>query len=121
MVTLTNPVKINDTIGGTTTLSYDVLRVVGIFSDPVTQSISAQVQLRASANAAAPLISGTLAINTQGSPSAVLSIPNLGVFININISGAIATIQGWIAALQNAIESGLVSTGTVVGTQSAGI
>lgn len=121
MITLTNPVQINDSIGGITKLKYDILRLTNITSDPLTQAINAQVQLRSSANANAPLITGNLSILTQGNPNAVLNIPNLGVFININISTAISTIQGWINTLQNNIEVGLISTSTVVGTQSTGV
>ncbi len=120
MITLTNPVVISDSIGGTTTTQYNILRIVSINADPVSQAINAVVQLRASANANAPLISGNLTISTQNS-SAVLSIPNLGIFININITSTIPTIQGWITSLQNSIESGLISTSTVVGTQSSGV
>lgn len=121
MITLTNPIKINNSIGGTTTLSYDIFRVVSIVSDPVTQSINAQVQLRSSANASAPLILGNLAIQTQGNPSATLTVSDLGVFIPMNIATAISTVQGWITSLQNNIESGLISEGAVTGTQSTGV
>lgn len=121
MITLTNPIKVSNSIGGTTTVNYDVLRIVASTSDPVTQSINSQVQIRSSANASAPLFFGSLNIQTQGNPSAVLNVPDLAINIPINISAAISTIQGWITALQNNIETGLVNTGAVTGTQSTGI
>jgi len=121
MITLTNPIKISNTIGGTTTLNYDILRIVSIVADPVTQSINAQVQLRSSANASSPLILGSLSILTQGSPTAVLVVPELGPGITINISTDVSVIQGWITSLQNNIETGLINTGTIVGTQATGV
>jgi len=121
MITLTNPIKINNSIGGVTTLNYDIFRVVNIVADPVNQIINAQVQLRSSSNASAPLITGNLFIQTQGSPVATLTVGDLGVFISMNISTAISTIQGWITSLQNSIESGLISESAVVGTQSTGV
>lgn len=121
MITLTNPIKIIDSIGGTATLNYDTLRIMNIVADPVSQSINATVQIRASSNANAPLIIGSLALITQGNPLGTLTIPNLGIFITINISTDVSTIQGWITTLQNNIESGLVSIGTITGTQSTGI
>lgn len=121
MITLTNPIKIPNSLGGTTFNSYNKMRIVSIAADPVTQAIIAQVQLMVSSDATQSIIAGSLVINTQGSPNATLQIPAIDVFIGIDINSAVATIQGWITSLQNNIEAGLVSTGTVTGTQSTGI
>ena len=44
-------------------------------------------------------------------PVASLQIPSLNFFCGIDISQLVQTVQGWITALQNSIESGLVSQG----------
>jgi|SRR5690242_12187723 len=121
MITLTTPVKVLSAIGSTATVNYDKLTIVSINADPVGQTITAQVRITISTDASQPPILGTLSISTVSAVFAYLEIPSLGFYKNINISGAIATIQGWITALQNNIEAGLVSTGAVTGTQATGV
>jgi hypothetical protein len=121
MITLTNPIKVPNSIGGTTTLSYDILNIIGVVSDPVSQSISATVQITSSANANATPIKGSLSLITQGSPSGMLSIPNLGIYIAVaGIPAAVSTIQGWITTMQTNLESGLISVGAITGSQTPG-
>lgn len=121
MITLTNPIQVPNSIGGTTKTNYNKLRVVSIVADPVAQTITAQIQILVSSDATQPIISGTLVISTQGSPSAVIQVPSLMFFDSPNIAASVSTVQGWITALQNSIESGLISTGAITGTQSTGV
>lgn len=121
MITLTNPIQIPNSLGGTTHTAYDKLRIVSIQADPVSQTIAANVQLMVSTDATQPFIVGSLLITTQGTPSASLTVPSINFFRGINISAAVATVQGWITGLQNNIEAGLVSEGAITGTQTTGI
>lgn len=121
MITLTNPIKISNSIGGTTSINYDRFELYNINCDLVNQIINSSVRIISSQSSTAPAIQGVLNIQLQGTPSAMLSIPNLGIFIPMAISGAVATVVGWMQTFQNNIEAGLVSLGTVTGIQATGL
>ncbi len=121
MITLTNPVKVPASLGGLATLNYDKLVITSINADPVNGTITAQVRLTVSGDTAQPPILGTLSISTINNVFALLEIPTLGFYHSISIGGALSVIQGWITALQNNIEAGMVSTGAITGTQTTGV
>ncbi len=123
MITLTTPIQVPDVLGSGQTVGYDKVRIVSIIADPVSMTISAQVQLMVSSNPNQPMITGTLTIvATGGSPSVSISIPNLHTYWGAALTGAqVSTVQGWITGLQNSVEGGIVSVGGVAGTQSAGV
>ena len=121
MITLTNPVLIESQLGGTATVAYNKCRIVQITADPVTQTITGQVQLLSTSNASAPVISGTLSITTTGTPTALLQISSLGITWSFGETAAASTIQGWITTLQNSLEQGVISQGGVAGIQSTGV
>lgn len=123
MITLTTPIHVPSELGGSTFNSYDKLRVVSIISDPVSMTINAQVQMMVSSNASLPMIQGTLTIVATGaSPVVTLQVLSMNFFTGVPLGGgSLTTVQGWITGLQNSIESGLISTAIVAGTQSAGV
>jgi hypothetical protein len=122
MITLTNPILVPNSLGGTTHASYNKLRIRSIQSDPVTMVITAQAEIMVSSDPTQPIITGGLTIVASGgTPNVVLQMPTLNFFATISLSGAaLTTVQGWVSTLQNSIESGLVSQALVTGTQSAG-
>jgi hypothetical protein len=123
MITLTTPPAIATQLGATSSSSYAKLRIMDILADPVTQAITASIQLIDTANANLPMLTGSLTIITQGnSPMVSISVPALNLSSDVPLtSGAQTTVQGWITALQNNIEAGLVSLGLIAGTQSTGV
>ena len=123
MITLTTPPTIATQLGATSSSSYTKLRIMDILADPVTQAITASIQLIDTANANLPMLTGSLTIITQGnSPMVSISVPALNLSSDVPLtSGAQTTVQGWITALQNNIEAGLVSLALIAGTQSGGI
>lgn len=120
MITLTNPFKVGSSLGGTTTVNYDILVVYNIMADPVSNTISAGIKLVVSADATQPAINGTLVI-TASTGVVNLQIPSLGFIHVYTVTSAESTIAGWITSLQNSIESGLVSIGAVSGVQASGV
>jgi hypothetical protein len=63
------------------------------------------------------------AVWTQGnSPSVEIAVPALNLSNVVPLTSAEqTTVQGWITALQNNIEAGLVSLALIAGAQSGGI
>ena len=123
MITLTNPIQVPNSLGGTTHSSYDKLRVVSITADPFSLTISAQVQIMVSTDANQPIISGSLTVTATGAnPIVILQVPTLNFYRAVAITGAsVTTAQGWITSLQNNVETGLVNIGAIAGTQAAGV
>lgn len=123
MITLTNPIKVPNSLGGTTFNNYDKLNIVAIQSDPKSDEIDATVEISVSADASQPIISGTLQIVAKGnSPSVVLQVPTLNFYRGLTLlAGDLPGIQGWINTLQNNIEAGLVGKALVTGVQSTGV
>jgi hypothetical protein len=123
MISLTTPAAVPGELGASSANSFGKLRIMSILADPVTQAISAQVQLLDTANTNLPAIIGTLVITTQGnSPQVAISVPALNIQSVVPLTGGEqTTVQGWITVLQNAIEAGLVGLGLIAGTQSTGV
>ena len=123
MITLTTPPTIATQLGATSSSSYAKLRIMDIIADPVAQSISAAIQLIDTANTNLPMLIGSLSIMTQGnSPSVEIAVPALNLSNVVPLTAAEqTTVQGWITALQNNIEAGLVSLALIAGVQSGGI
>jgi hypothetical protein len=70
------------------------------------------------------MLIGSLSIMTQGnSPSVEIAVPDFAEMFNVVplTSAEQTTVQGWITALQNNIEAGLVSLALIAGAQSGGI
>jgi hypothetical protein len=123
MITLTTPLTIATQLGATSSSSYAKMRIMDITADPVAQSISAAIQLIDTANTNLPMLIGSLSIMTQGnSPSVEIAVPALNLSNVVPLTSAEqTTVQGWITALQNNIEAGLVSLALIAGAQSGGI
>jgi hypothetical protein len=123
VIILTTPIQVPSQLGSSQTAAYNKLRIVSITSDPVAQTINAQVQLMVQSNPSQPIVSGSLAIvSAGGTPSCVLQVPSLNYNTGVPLTGPQAsTVQGWITTLQNNIEAGLVSVLVVAGAQSTGI
>jgi hypothetical protein len=123
MITLTTPPTIATQLGATSSSSYTKMRIMDITADPVAQSISAAIQLIDTANTNLPMLIGSLSIMTQGnSPSVEIAVPALNLSNVVPLTSAEqTTVQGWITALQNNIEAGLVSLALIAGAQSGGI
>jgi hypothetical protein len=123
MITLTTPPTIATQLGATSSSSYAKMRIMDIIADPVTQAITASIQLIDTANTNLPMLIGSLSIMTQGnSPSVEIAVPALNLSNVVPLTSAEqTTVQGWITALQNNIEAGLVSLGLIAGTQSTGV
>jgi hypothetical protein len=123
MITLTTPPTIATQLGATSSSSYAKMRIMDITADPVAQSISAAIQLIDTANTNLPMLIGSLSIMTQGnSPSVEIAVPALNLSNVVPLTSAEqTTVQGWITALQNNIEAGLVSLALIAGAQSGGI
>ena len=124
MIQLTTPIQIPNQLGGGTHLSYDKMRIVEILADPLSQTVTATVQLMVSTNANAPIIPGTLTISTATGTNQLITVVvnSLSFYAGVALNaGAVTTVQGWITGLQNNIESGLISEAIVAGTQSAGV
>ena len=124
MITLTTPPTIATQLGATSSSSYAKMRIMDITADPVAQSISAAIQFIDTANTNLPMLIGSLSIMTQGnSPSVEIAVPDFAEMFNVVplTSAEQTTVQGWITALQNNIEAGLVSLALIAGAQSGGI
>jgi hypothetical protein len=123
MITLTTPPTIATQLGAVSSASYAKLRIMEILADPVTQAVTASIQLIDTGNANLPMLTGSLTIVTQGnSPMVSISVPALNLSSDQPLTAAQqTTVQGWITALQNNIEAGLVSLGLIAGTQSTGV
>jgi hypothetical protein len=122
MITLTTPPTIATQLGGSSPAAYAKLRIVNIVADPVTQAITASIQLIDTANSNLPMLTGSLSVVTQGnSPMVAISVPALNLSSDLPLTAAAqTTVQGWITTLQNSIESGLVSLSLISGTQTTG-
>ena len=122
MITLTNAIKVPNSIGGTTTTNYDKLVIRSISVDPKTFVIDAAVEISSAADPTQPIIQGTLHILALGnSPFATLQVPSVNFLRTIPLAaGDLTAMQPWVTTLQQSIESGLVSKALVAGTASAG-
>lgn len=123
MITLTTPPTIATQLGAASSASYAKMRIMSIFADPVTQGVTASIQLIDTANSNLPMLTGTLTIVTLGnSPSVAIAVPSLNLSNVTPLTAAQqTTVQGWITTLQNSIEAGLVALGLIAGTQSTGV
>jgi len=123
MITLTTPASVPGELGATSANSYGKLRIVSITADPVSQSISAAIQLQDTANPNLPILPGSLLVTTAGnSPQVAISVPALNIQTVAPLNAAQqATVQGWITTLQNSIEAGLVALSLIAGTQTTGV
>jgi hypothetical protein len=123
MITLTTPPTIATLLGSNSPASYGKLRIMDIFSDPVTQAITATIQLIDTANTNLPILTGSLTVVTQGnSPIVSVAVPALNLSNVVALTSAQqTTVQGWITTLQNSLEAGLISLGLIAGTQATGI
>jgi hypothetical protein len=106
MITLTTPPTIATQLGAVSSASYAKLRIMEILADPVTQAVTASIQLIDTGNANLPMLTGSLTIVTQGnSPMVSISVPALNLSSDQPLTAAQqTTVQGWITALQNNIE-----------------
>lgn len=123
MITLTTPPTIATQLGAASSASYAKMRIMSIMADPVTQGVTASIQLIDMANSNLPMLTGTLTIVTLGnSPSVAIAVPSLNLSNVTPLTAAQqTTVQGWITTLQNSIEAGLVALGLIAGTQSTGV
>lgn len=118
MITLTNPFKILDVLGGLATVDYETVVIVSLNVDTERDSATGRLELRSSA-LSRPNVPGSLRILTNVDPSIVVEFPDLGYFKKVSLSGAQAsTVSSVLQAFQADVESGLVSLGLVAGVQS---
>jgi hypothetical protein len=122
MIILTTPISVPNRLGSSSVTTYDKLRIVSINCDPVSMTIAAQVQLLVSSNLSQPILNGSLNITAGGaSPVCTIQVPAVDFAAGVALTGPqVTTIQGWITALQNNIEAGLITISLVLGTQSTG-
>jgi hypothetical protein len=120
MITLTTAPQINSVLGGSAPVAYNKL-VIGPFSmDPVAQTISGQMRLTSTANAAMQPIIGSLMISVPGA-SVQVEVPQLDFYRKISTTSPQNTsILGWIEAAQAQIENGLIAVSVIAGTRTAG-
>lgn len=123
MITLTAPLQIPNSIGGSTFTSYNKLVIRRIAVDPATFVYNADVEISVSADPTQPIILGTLQILALGnSPFATLQVPSRSFLRTIPLAaGDLTTMQPWATTLQQSIEAGLVSKALVTGVASAGV
>jgi hypothetical protein len=123
MITLTTPPSISTQLGSAGVAAYPKLRIIEILADPVSQAITASIQLIDTANPNLPILTGSLTVVTQGnSPLVSISVPSLNLSSDVPLTAPQqTTVQGWITTLQNSLEGGLVMLGLIAGTQSTGV
>jgi len=121
MITLTTPAEINSVLGGNVPISYNKLVVAPFTMDGVTQTITAQLRLTATAAPTMQAIVGSLRINVATS-ELIIEVTQLDFYRRIVLSGGQNTaVLAQIEAAQLQIENGLVSLGVIAGTRSAGV
>lgn len=122
MITLTTPIAVPNSLGGTSATNYDRMDILQILADPQASNISAKVKLYSSANPTQPEVDGQLTIAAQGNLQLVIQVPYFRFYAAVTLtSSAAAAVNGWIQALQNNIEQGLITEGVVTGTQATGV
>lgn len=119
MITLTTPQQIESVLGSSATTAYDKCVLSPINFNPVSGLIAANVRLTSIADPNAQALVGTLNI-TLSTGELVLTLGPITTR-KILTAGQITSAQNIINTAQNQLESGLVSLGVVVGTQSAGV
>jgi hypothetical protein len=122
MITLTNPIAVKTTLGGTTTVNYDklVLSPFVMTPHPTNRRVAGDVKLSSTANSQKPDIIGNFKIDLA---TGVLEIEVERVQFYERIvltAGQITAVQNIINNAQNALEQGLINVGVVAGIQSVG-
>lgn len=121
MITLTTPITVLNVLGGNTTVSYEKAVLTNLVTDPVGKTINGTITLSSTSSPNMPNLLGKVEIDTV-SGRAVVQSQAVQMYRQITLSGPqMSFVQGLISDYQNAIESGLVSTGFIAGTQSTGV
>jgi hypothetical protein len=117
MITLTNPFKILDVLGGITMVDYETVVVTSLNVNTVSDGATGSCELRSSANNR-PTLRGNLRILTNVDPSIIVEFPDLGFFKKVVLSsGQASTVSNVFKTLKADVESGLVTLGLVDGVQ----
>ncbi len=119
-ITLTTPPSLNNTLGGSTSVSYDHVVMSPLSFDAVNKTISGTARITASASPKADVVTGTLRIDISKN-ILVFNIEQLDLIHKSELSPAqIIAVQGMLDDAQASIEAGLVSIGVIDGIQSVG-
>lgn len=121
MITLTTPPQVTSVLGGGSKTSYDRFVLSSITYSPRSKTLTASIEILASADAQMNPITGTLTVDLN-TKYLQITVSQLDFYRRVLMTNPqVSTVQGWIDAAQAQVESGLVSLGLIDGVQAVGV